>query len=247
MCWRTSAIAVLRKLPSRKPIDGSSTAGNYNTTCSCNSQEHRSNVETEPKAEKSYCAARDNQRCGGLTITLGTYLFRYRNIMPAARHKERHVFAAPPKASDGLVWLLGRAYLNFTVFLQEQFETAGLAKYIRPGMGHLLFALFAEDNLTMRELTGRTGLAPSSVTETVQKMERSGLLSRTRDTVDKRSVRVSLTPLARSLEPRLRAVETKARKVLEDGLTAAEARQLRASLSCVVQNLHEHLKPDNPS
>lgn len=170
-----------------------------------------------------------------------------RNIMTLSRHRERHTFAAPAKASDGLVWLLGRAYLNFIIFLQEQFEGAGLSDHVRPGMGHLLFALFSEDHLTLRDLTGRTGLAPSTVTETVQRMEKAGLLMRVRDTVDKRSVRVSLTPLGRRLEPRLRAVEAKATKVLEDGLGAAEARRLRAGLSCVIQNLHEHLKPADPA
>ncbi len=160
------------------------------------------------------------------------------------RHKERHNFAAPPKASDGTVWLLGRAYLNFVVFLQEQFEEAGLAEQVRPGMGHLLFALFSEESLTPRDLTARTGLAPSSVTETLQRMEKAGLISRLRDTVDKRSVRISLTAAGRHLEPRLRAVEAKATTVLEDGLSAMEARRLRAGLSCIIQNLHEHLKPN---
>jgi len=166
--------------------------------------------------------------------------------MALPRHRERHAFAAPAKASDGLVWLLGRAYLNFVIFLQEQFKEAGLSDHVRPGMGHFLFALFSEDNLTLRDLTARTGLAPSSVTETVQRMEKVGLLMRVRDTADKRSVRVSLTPLGRRLEPRLRTVEAKATEVLEDGLSAVEARRLRAALSCVIQNLHEHLEPDEP-
>lgn len=161
------------------------------------------------------------------------------------RHRERHAFAAPAQASDGLVWLLGRAYLNFIVFLEEQFEERGLPKQMRPGMGHLLFSLFDQDNLTLRDLTARTGLAPSTVTESVQRMEAAGLLSRTRDSADKRSIRVTLTPLGRALEPRLRAVEARATRILEDGLSSIEARRLRASLSCVIQNLHEHLKPSD--
>jgi DNA-binding MarR family transcriptional regulator len=131
------------------------------------------------------------------------------------------------------------------VFLQEQFKVEGLAGDIRPGMGHLLFALFNEDNLTLRDLTAKTGLASSTVTETVQRMEKAGLLSRTRDIADKRSIRVRLTPIGRRLEPRLRAVEAKATMVLEDGLSSTEARRLRTSLSRVIQNLHEHLKPDD--
>lgn len=86
-------------------------------------------------------------------------MFRLRNIMASSRHRERHTFAAPAKASDGLVWLLGRAYLNFVIFLQEQFQEMGLSEHVRPGMGHLLFALFREDNLTLRDLTARTGFA----------------------------------------------------------------------------------------
>lgn len=162
--------------------------------------------------------------------------------MPAPRHKERHALAVPPKASDDLVWLLGRAYLNYVVLLQELLETEGLADRVRPGMGHLLFALFAEDGLTLSGLTARTGLALSSVSEMVQRMEQAGLLKRERDSEDKRAVRVSLTGAGRRLEPRVRALVARLRGVLEDGFTAAEARQLRAGLSRVVHNLHEHLK-----
>ncbi len=163
--------------------------------------------------------------------------------MPPPRHKERHVFATSAKASDGLPWLLARAYLNYTVFLQEQLNEVGLAGRIRPGMGHLLFVLFTEDGLTLRDLTARTGLAPSSVTEAVQRMTKAGLLSRSRDPADRRSVRVSLTPMARRFEPPLRLVEAKVTEVLEAGLGAADARRLRAGLSCVIHNLHEHLRP----
>ncbi|MDO8545468.1 MAG: MarR family transcriptional regulator [Opitutaceae bacterium] len=159
------------------------------------------------------------------------------------RHKERHLIATPARATDDLWVLIGRVYLNYTVFLQEQLEADGLAEHIRPGMGHLLFALFAEDNLTLRDLTARTGLAPSSVTETVQRMERQGLISRVRDAADKRAVRISLTRKARSLEPRCRALASQMRDVLEQGFTAAEARRLRAGLSRVIKNLHERLKP----
>lgn len=166
--------------------------------------------------------------------------------MQTLRHKERHAFAVQPKASDDLVWLLGRAYLNYVVFLQEQLELEGLAEHIRPGMGHFLFALFAEDGLTLRDLTARTGLAPSSVTETVQRMEREGLVKRARDREDKRAVRVTLTPAARALEPRLRAVAKRFQEVLEDGFSARDARRLRAGLSRVIENLHEHLKPSDP-
>ena len=69
------------------------------------------------------------------------------------RHKERHLRAAPAKATDDLWVLIGRVYLNYVVFLQEQLEADGLAEDVRPGMGHLLFALFAEDNLTLRDLS----------------------------------------------------------------------------------------------
>ncbi len=165
--------------------------------------------------------------------------------MTGPRHKERHAFAAPPKASDDLVWLLGRAYLNYVLVLQEQLAASGLAETIRPGMGHLLFALFAEDGLTLRDLTARTGLAPSSVTEMVQRMERAGLLARVRDAADGRAVRISLTRAARRLEPRCRALADRLRGILEDGFRAADARRLRADLSRVIRNLHEHLKPSD--
>ena len=81
------------------------------------------------------------------------------------------------------------------------------------------------------------------MTETVQRMERNGLISRVRDCADKRSVRVGLTRKARGLEPRCHALASQMKEVLEQGFARAEARRLRADLSRVIQNLHEHLKP----
>lgn len=168
-------------------------------------------------------------------------MFRNRNIMPASSPRARRARVAYPQPSSG-VWLLGRAYLNYTVVLQQQLLADGLAEHIRPGMGSLLFALFEKDDIPLRDLTARTGAAPSTVTEMIQHMSFAGLVNCVRDGSDKRAVRVSLTHAGRTLEPRVRALELRLRGILEHGMKATDAAQLRTGLCRVVQNLHEHLK-----
>lgn len=158
------------------------------------------------------------------------------------RHTERHANAIPPSKNDELVCLLSRAFLNYTVVLQDLLSKNGLAP-VKPGMGHVLFALFAEESLSPTDLIARTGLAGSSVTEMTQRMEKAGLIKRSRDREDRRMVRLSLTPAARELEPKLRETAMQIRTVMELGFSASEAQRLRAGLARVVENFHRHFLP----
>jgi len=46
---------------------------------------------------------------------------------------------------------------------------------IQPGMGFLLFALFAEDDRTVKELAAQSQLAGSTLTRLLTRMEETGL------------------------------------------------------------------------
>lgn len=61
----------------------------------------------------------------------------------------------------------------------------------------LLTALSSEDGLPHRELAGRLGLTPATLTPVVDTRERAGDVRRERDTDDRRVVRVYLTESGR--------------------------------------------------
>jgi DNA-binding MarR family transcriptional regulator len=69
-----------------------------------------------------------------------------------------------------------------------------------PGQFPVLLALWEEDGLTQAELHRRTQVEQATMANTLQRMERDGLIARRADPADARRARVHLTPRARTLE-----------------------------------------------
>ena len=99
-----------------------------------------------------------------------------------------------------LIWDLGRAYYAYVGLAERVLVDASLSHVIRPGMGHVLFALYEEDGRTIKEIAARSQLANSTLSGLLNRMEKAGLIERKRDEQDGRMVRVRLTALARKLE-----------------------------------------------
>jgi MarR family transcriptional regulator, organic hydroperoxide resistance regulator len=68
------------------------------------------------------------------------------------------------------------------------------------GQDRLLLELYDRDGLSQTELIGRLGVEPPTVTGTVQRLERDGLLRREPDPANRRVSRVYLTDAGRALE-----------------------------------------------
>jgi DNA-binding MarR family transcriptional regulator len=77
-----------------------------------------------------------------------------------------------------------------------------------PGQFAQLLALYEQDGQTPTELSGAVRIEPGTMTKTLQRMERDGLVERRPDPRDGRAVRIHLTAHARSLEPLLTAAAT---------------------------------------
>lgn len=139
-----------------------------------------------------------------------------------------------PQSSGDLAqlgFLLGRAYYSYIGFLERRLAAADLDRYVKPGMGSLLFALFRQDDRTITELGRELQLAKSTMTGMVARAKKTGLVTLQSDKVDRRAVRVRLTALARTLEPRCRRTADG----VEDDLCAAfpgdESEKLRSMLT----------------
>lgn len=124
--------------------------------------------------------------------------------------------------------------------LELLLEEFGLSKIIRPGMGHVLFALWQHDNVTMTNLVARTGLAASTLTRLTGEMEKVKLVNRTRCADDGRAVRIELTPLGRSLETMAGQVVSRLREVVEDGMSKAEVKGVKEGLTAMIDNMETY-------
>jgi DNA-binding MarR family transcriptional regulator len=154
----------------------------------------------------------------------------------------RQPAAAADRPQDGpldqVIFHLGRAYYAYVGLLELLLAETGLDRHVRPGMGHILFALFEEDDRSIKDLAARVQLSGSTMTDLLSRMERGGLVARHRDDKDGRVVRVLITPLGRSLEPRCRSVMGQLNDVLSAGMgeqDVARTRQLLGRLIATVR------------
>jgi DNA-binding MarR family transcriptional regulator len=106
-----------------------------------------------------------------------------------------------------------------------------------PGQFAQLLTLYAEDGLTQRELCDRVGIEQPTMANTLQRMERDGLIRREPDPADGRRARVLLTDRARDLEAPLVAAAQDVNALATKGLDQREVAALLHAVSRVVANL----------
>ena len=107
--------------------------------------------------------------------------------------------------------------------------------------GRILFVLWQKDGVPMSELSRQTGLATTSLTSMIDRMEESGLVRRERTTTDRRKVLINLTDEARGLERDYDEVSNEMNAIFYEGFSEAEAEQLDAYLNRVLANIEAHL------
>jgi DNA-binding MarR family transcriptional regulator len=119
--------------------------------------------------------------------------------------------------------------------LQDAFEDLGVA----PGQFAPLVMLFEQDGLTQAELCRRINVEQPTMANTLDRMERDGLIRRQPDPEDRRRATVHLT--SRAAEMRI-AVISRARKVAGQAVhrfPIAEQEQLFNMLARMAENLKD--------
>ncbi len=118
-----------------------------------------------------------------------------------------------------LSFLLLQASSQLRGLLDRLIEKHGLGDLIQPGMGPILYALYEGDDCSIRQIGQRVALAPSTLTNTLKRMEKQGLVQMAKDPGDGRAVRVHLTPQARKIEPDMHKMREEVRSVLHGDLS----------------------------
>lgn len=117
---------------------------------------------------------------------------------------------------------------------------SGVEEFNGP-QGHILYVLWQEDNIPIARLVQQTGLAKSTLTAMLSRMETAGLITRKASSGDKRQVIVSLTDAARGLQARYNQVSEQMNQLFYHGMTQEDADTLDKLLGQVLKNLQKLL------
>lgn len=109
--------------------------------------------------------------------------------------------------------------------------------------GRILYVLFQEDGIPIKTMSEKCGLAITSLTTMLERMEKAGLILRRQDAADKRKTLLYLTDKARDLENDYIAVSEEMGDIYYQGFTPEEVKAAEKYLDRIRLNL-ERWKPE---
>ena len=102
--------------------------------------------------------------------------------------------------------------------------------------GRILHVLWENDGISNRELSKKSGLAMSSLTTMLERMEEKKLLERRVDENDKRKILIFLTDYAKSLKSEYDEISDKMTEISFEGISNKERLAFEATLEKVLHN-----------
>jgi DNA-binding MarR family transcriptional regulator len=121
----------------------------------------------------------------------------------------------------------------FTQALYQRIASLGVV----PGQFGQLLAFFEQDGLSQRELCDQVRIEQPTMANTLQRMERDGLIRCELDPADGRRTRALLTARARDLEGDLVAAAREVNAAASSGLSAADVTAFLATMAVIIDNL----------
>ncbi len=106
--------------------------------------------------------------------------------------------------------------------------------------GRILYILWQEDNISLRDISERTSLAPTTLTSMIDRMEESGLVRRVSDSKDRRKILLALTDKARKLHGDYTEVSSQMTRIFYSGFTDEEIGQCEKLLEKIYNNLKSY-------
>ena len=109
--------------------------------------------------------------------------------------------------------------------------------------GRILYVLWQKDGISIKPLSDQCGLAITSLTSMLERMEKQGLLRRESDEKDKRKTLLFLTDRAYALREDYEAVSAQMGAVFYEGFSEEEIRLFESFLRRVLDNLEGGQRP----
>lgn len=111
---------------------------------------------------------------------------------------------------------------------------------INSPQSRILFILWTEDNITISDLSKRTGLAKTTLTSMLDRLEAQGHVKRVLSTQDRRSIRIILSDKARSLEEPYEKARLAMKDINFKGFSQEEIVDFGDKLVRILNNLCEY-------
>ena len=108
--------------------------------------------------------------------------------------------------------------------------------------GRILYVLWQQDGVPIKTVSERCGLAITSLTTMLERMEKQGLIRRVSDEKDRRKTLLFLTDKARDLRKDYDAVSDQMSRIFYDGFTDEEIMRFEDDLRRVQRNLEDRLR-----
>ncbi len=105
--------------------------------------------------------------------------------------------------------------------------------------GRILYVLWKQDNIPIIKLSKKTGLAKTTLTSMLDRMENAGLISRVFDKADRRQIRIILTEQARSLSGGYDRVSQSMSRIFYQGFSDDEILVFEKNLQRILKNISE--------
>ncbi len=109
-------------------------------------------------------------------------------------------------------------------------------KELNPGQGRILFALWQNDNISIRELSLKTQLTKSTLTTMLDRLENAGFLNRKKGK-DRRIVKVKLSEKSKNLQKKYGDISKKMTEVFYGTLTEEDIDEFEDYLRKILDNL----------
>ncbi|QGH35509.1 MarR family transcriptional regulator [Gracilibacillus salitolerans] len=108
---------------------------------------------------------------------------------------------------------------------------------IHVGQDMILMALWEKDGITQSEIIRSLNVEPPTITKMINRMEKTGLLERRRDSTDARVSRIFLTEKGRRLKQQVVQSWSDIEEQILQGLTSEERLNLKEQLSYLKRQL----------
>lgn len=141
------------------------------------------------------------------------------------------------KKTDGGILITRIKQLQGRIF-ERLLDAHGISEF-NGAQGRILFVLWEEDGIPISGLAKKTGLAKTTLTSMLDRMEQRNLIERVYSTTDRRTVKIRLTETASGLQEKYERVSDEMNQIFYKGFRDEEIFALETGLRKVLTNLSE--------
>lgn len=110
---------------------------------------------------------------------------------------------------------------------------------VQPGYLHVLRVLWEKDGITQKELNANLEIEQATLSNTLQRMERDGLITRTALKTDRRRQTILLSDKARQLQTTVAAALEDLNKTVNVGLTINDLKYFKRIMNQMIGHLED--------